>query len=152
MNGKRASRRRARTRHFSPASPASRSPGGRTSSRPSRPALSSPPAAPSTRASTPRRRSSPGASLADGAIQDASNPGGDQVHYGIREHAMAAAMSGMALHGGVLPIGGTFFIFSDYMRPSVRLAALSKAHSIFFWSHDSVGLGPDGPTHQPIEH
>ena len=65
---------------------------------------------------------------------------------------MGAVMTGMALHGGVVPVGGTFFIFSDYMRPSVRLAALSQAHVIYSWTHDSVGLGQDGPTHQPIEH
>jgi transketolase len=76
---------------------------------------------------------------------------GRQIHFGVREHAMAAAMNGMSLHGGVLPVGGTFFIFSDYMRPSVRLAALSEAKVIYSWTHDSVGLGEDGPTHQPIE-
>jgi len=76
---------------------------------------------------------------------------GRQLAYGIREHAMGAAMCGMAMHGGVLPVGGTFFVFSDYMRPSVRTAALSKAHVIYFWTHDSIGLGEDGPTHQPIE-
>ncbi len=65
---------------------------------------------------------------------------------------MGAAMTGMALHGGVLPVGGTFFVFSDYMRGAVRLAALSRAHVIYSWTHDSVGLGEDGPTHQPIEH
>jgi transketolase len=64
---------------------------------------------------------------------------------------MGAAMTGMALHGGVLPVGGTFAIFSDYMRPSVRLAAMSEAHVVYSWTHDSVGLGEDGPTHQPIE-
>ena len=69
-----------------------------------------------------------------------------------RARAWAAVMTGMALHGGVLPVGGTFFVFSDYMRPSVRLAALSEAHVIYSWTHDSVGLGQDGPTHQPIEH
>jgi len=93
-----------------------------------------------------------GMKLRDGIDQSAANPGGPQVHYGIREHAMGAVMTGMALHGGVLPVGGTFFIFSDYMRPSVRLAALSEAHVIYSWTHDSVGLGQDGPTHQPIEH
>ena len=76
---------------------------------------------------------------------------GRMLYYGVREHAMGAAMNGMALHGGVLPVGGTFFIFSDYMRPAVRLAALSGAHVIYSWSHDSVGVGEDGPTHQPIE-
>ena len=80
------------------------------------------------------------------------NRAGRQIHFGVREHAMAAAMNGMALHGGVLPVGGTFFIFSDYMRPSVRLAALSEAKVIYSWTHDSVGLGEDGPTHQPVEH
>ena len=80
------------------------------------------------------------------------NPSGRQIHFGVREHGMAAAMNGMALHGGVLPVGGTFFIFSDYMRPSVRLAALSEAKVIYSWTHDSVGLGQDGPTHQPVEH
>ncbi len=78
-------------------------------------------------------------------------PGGRQVHYGIREHAMGSIMNGMALHGGVLPVGGTFLVFSDYMRPAVRLAALSRAHVVFVWSHDSVGVGEDGPTHQPVE-
>ena len=83
--------------------------------------------------------------------QTFENPDGKQLYYGIREHGMAAAMVGMAYHGGVLPIGGTFFVFSDYMKPSVRLAALGEAHVIFNWTHDSVGLGEDGPTHQPIE-
>jgi transketolase len=73
------------------------------------------------------------------------------VRYGIREHGMAGVMNGMALHGGVVPYGGTFFCFSDFMRPAVRLAALSDAHTIFVFTHDSIGLGEDGPTHQPIE-
>jgi transketolase len=77
---------------------------------------------------------------------------GRQVHFGIREHGMGGIMNGMAMHGGTLPIGGTFFVFSDYMRGSVRLAALSEAKVIYSWTHDSVGLGEDGPTHQPIEH
>ncbi len=84
--------------------------------------------------------------------QSAQNPQGQQIYFGIREHAMAAAMVGMALHGGVLPVGGTFFVFADYMRPSIRLAALSRAKAIFVFSHDSVGVGEDGPTHQPVEH
>ncbi|MFN8038124.1 MAG: transketolase [Acidimicrobiales bacterium] len=75
-----------------------------------------------------------------------------QVHFGIREHAMGGIMNGIAAHGGLLPIGGTFFVFSDYMRGSVRLAALSDLHVVYSWTHDSVGLGEDGPTHQPIEH
>ena len=82
----------------------------------------------------------------------AANPAGRQVYYGIREHAMGAAIVGMALHGGVLPVAGTFFVFADYMRPSIRLAALSGAKCVFVFSHDSVGVGEDGPTHQPIEH
>ena len=77
---------------------------------------------------------------------------GRNIHFGIREHAMAAIATGMALHGGVLPYAATFFTFSDYMRPSIRLAALSKAHVIYVWTHDSIGLGQDGPTHQPVEH
>jgi len=76
---------------------------------------------------------------------------GRQVHYGIREHGMAAAMNGMAAHGGLLPVGGTFFIFSDYCRPSIRLAALSGLKVVYSFTHDSIGLGPDGPTHQPVE-
>ena len=88
----------------------------------------------------------------DGAdVLSAAGPGGRQIHYGIREHAMGSIMNGMALHGGILPVGGTFLVFSDYMRPAVRLAALSGAHVIFAWSHDSVGVGEDGPTHQPVE-
>ncbi|MFM9132326.1 MAG: transketolase [Actinomycetota bacterium] len=81
-----------------------------------------------------------------------ASPGGRQVFVGIREHAMGAALVGMALHGGVIPVGGTFFVFADYMRPSIRLAALSRARCIFVFSHDSVGVGEDGPTHQPVEH
>ncbi len=77
---------------------------------------------------------------------------GHYVHYGIREHAMAAVMNGMVLHGGILPYGGTFLVFSDYCRPSVRLAALMNIRTIFVFSHDSIGLGEDGPTHQPVEH
>jgi transketolase len=92
-----------------------------------------------------------GLDLDNEARQSPEHPGGRQVHFGIREHAMGAAMNGMALHGGVLPMGGTFFVFSDYMRGAVRLAALSQAHVVFTWTHDSVGLGEDGPTHQPIE-
>lgn len=78
--------------------------------------------------------------------------GGRNIHYGIREHAMGSLNNGMAAHGGVIPFGSTFFVFSDYQRPSIRLAALSHYHNIFVFTHDSVGLGEDGPTHQPIEH
>jgi transketolase len=77
---------------------------------------------------------------------------GRYVRYGIREHGMAAAMNGMALHGGVIPFGGTFLVFSDYSRPAIRLAALSGVRVIHVLTHDSIGLGEDGPTHQPIEH
>jgi transketolase len=93
-----------------------------------------------------------GVKLKDAVNQSSEHPEGDQIHYGIREHAMGAAMTGMARHGGVVPVGGTFFVFSDYMRPAVRLAALSESHVIYSWTHDSVGLGEDGPTHQPVEH
>ena len=92
-----------------------------------------------------------GTILEGAEVQSAEHPGGRQVHYGIREFGMAAALNGMAAHGGVIPMGGTFFIFSDYCRPAVRLAALSMEKSIFVFTHDSVGLGQDGPTHQPIE-
>ena len=85
------------------------------------------------------------------AQQSRSEPAGRLIYYGIREHGMGGIMNGLALHGGVLPVGGTFFNFSDYMRGSVRLAALSEAHVVYSWTHDSVGLGEDGPTHQPIE-
>jgi transketolase len=81
-----------------------------------------------------------------------ATPGGRLVHYGIREHAMGSIMSGMTLHGGVRPYAGTFLIFSDYMRPAVRLAGLMGRPVIYVYSHDSIGLGEDGPTHQPIEH
>jgi transketolase len=77
---------------------------------------------------------------------------GRYVHYGIREHGMCAAMNGMALHGGVLPYGGTFLVFSDYCRPSIRLAALMGVKVVFVMTHDSIGVGEDGPTHQPVEH
>ncbi len=77
---------------------------------------------------------------------------GHNMHFGVREHAMGAIVNGMALHGGVIPYGGTFLTFSDYMRGAVRLAAMQNAHSIFIFTHDSIGLGEDGPTHQPIEH
>ena len=81
----------------------------------------------------------------------AEQPSGRQLYYGIREHAMGAIMVGIALHGVLIPMGGTFFVFADYMKPAIRLAALSKARAIFVFSHDSVGVGEDGPTHQPIE-
>ena len=93
-----------------------------------------------------------GTVLKDHGVQSCDEPQGRQLFFGIREHAMAATMNGMALHGGVLPVGGTFLVFSDYCRPSVRLAALSRAKVVYSFTHDSVGVGEDGPTHQPIEH
>ena len=92
-----------------------------------------------------------GTGLARTTAHTADDPAGRYIHYGIREHAMGAALVGMAQHGGMLPIGGTFFVFSDYMRPSIRLAALSGAKVCFVFTHDSVGVGEDGPTHQPVE-
>src|SRR3990172_10190954 len=79
-------------------------------------------------------------------------PAGRNIHFGVREHAMGAIVNGMALHGGVIPFGATFLVFSDYMRPAIRLACLMGTHSLFVFTHDSIGLGEDGPTHQPIEH
>ncbi len=84
--------------------------------------------------------------------QSKEDPGGRNLHFGIREHAMAAMVNGMELHGGVIPFGATFFVFTDYMRPSLRIAALSHIRAIFVLTHDSIGLGEDGPTHQAIEH
>jgi transketolase len=81
-----------------------------------------------------------------------AEPGGRNVHFGVREHGMGAILSGMARHGGVIPFGATFFIFSDYMRPSIRLAALMGCRVVYVFTHDSVGVGEDGPTHQPVEH
>ena len=81
-----------------------------------------------------------------------ANPYGRTLHFGIREHAMGSTLNGITLHGGTRPYGGTFLIFSDYMRPAVRLAALMQLPVIYVWTHDSIGLGEDGPTHQPIEH
>ena len=80
------------------------------------------------------------------------NPFGRTLHFGIREHAMGSILNGIALHGGTRPYGGTFLVFSDYMRPAVRLAALMQLPVTFVWTHDSIGLGEDGPTHQPVEH
>ncbi len=97
---------------------------------------------------------SPSNNTKTGALDEysAHNYKGRYIHYGIREHAMGSAMNGMALHDGVIPYGGTFLIFSDYCRPAIRLAALSQVPSIFVFTHDSIGLGEDGPTHQPVEH
>jgi len=82
---------------------------------------------------------------------EADTPTGRNIHYGVREHAMGTIMNGMAYHGGILPYGGTFLIFSDYFKPAIRTSALSHLQVIFVFSHDSIGLGEDGPTHQPVE-
>ncbi|GAA4848840.1 transketolase [Saccharopolyspora rosea] len=89
-------------------------------------------------------------SISTGSWQ--ANPYGRTLHFGIREHAMGAILNGIALHGGTRPYGGTFLVFSDYMRPAVRLSALMRTPVTYVWTHDSIGLGEDGPTHQPIEH
>jgi transketolase len=81
-----------------------------------------------------------------------ATPEGRLIHYGVREHGMGAIMNGIAAHGGLLPFGGTFFVFSDYMRGAVRVAAVSECRVVYSWTHDSIGVGEDGPTHQPIEH
>ncbi|RJP79381.1 MAG: transketolase [Candidatus Zixiibacteriota bacterium] len=95
----------------------------------------------------------------DGAFTDLQGSSGGpwdytgrNLHFGVREHAMGGALNGMAAHGGLIPYGATFLIFSDYMRPTIRLAALSSLHVIYVFTHDSIGLGEDGPTHQPVEH
>ncbi len=90
--------------------------------------------------------------ISGSADQSFETPAGRNVRFGVREHGMAAVVNGMALHGGVVPYGATFLIFSDYMRPSLRLSALMDVHSTFIFTHDSIGLGEDGPTHQPVEH
>ena len=104
-----------------------------------------------------RRIGRPGALHGDdhegrGGVPPRRRAGGRNIHFGVREHGMGAILNGMARHGGVIPYGATFFIFSDYMRPSIRLAALMGCRVIYVLTHDSVGVGEDGPTHQPIEH
>jgi transketolase len=88
----------------------------------------------------------------NGGVFSPAQRSGRNFHFGIREHAMGAVMNGMALHGGVIPYGGTFLVFADYMRPAIRLAALMRQQVIYVFTHDSIGLGEDGPTHQPVEH
>src|SRR5437899_9649068 len=90
--------------------------------------------------------------IKDSGSLEAGTYGGRILHWGIREHAMGSTLTGMSLNGGLIPYGGTFMCFSDYMRPSIRLACLSEVQVIYVFTHDSVGLGEDGPTHQPIEH
>jgi len=89
--------------------------------------------------------------MKDGGDFEAANYAGRNMHFGIREHAMGSVMNGMALHGGILPYGATFLIFSDYMRPPIRLASIMERQVIYVFTHDSIGLGEDGPTHQPVE-
>lgn len=92
-----------------------------------------------------------GTALTNQTALSSENPSGKQLYFGVREHAMGAIMNGIALHGGIIPVGGTFLVFSDYMRPAIRLAALTRAKVIYSFTHDSVGVGEDGPTHQPVE-
>ncbi|KIE50589.1 MAG: transketolase [Acidimicrobiaceae bacterium] len=92
-----------------------------------------------------------GTALTNQTALSSENPSGKQLYFGVREHAMGAIMNGIALHGGIIPVGGTFLVFSDYMRPAIRLAALTQAKVIYSFTHDSVGVGEDGPTHQPVE-
>jgi len=100
----------------------------------------------------PKPTTAPGAPKTQGTTGGAWGYAGRNLHFGVREHAMAAAVTGMAVHGGLVPYASTFLSFADYMRPSIRLASLSKAHVIYIWTHDSLALGEDGPTHQPVEH
>ncbi|MFW9974255.1 MAG: transketolase [Candidatus Thorarchaeota archaeon] len=88
----------------------------------------------------------------DSPSLQADSPQGRNIHYGVREHTMGAVVNGLAAHGGIIPFSGTFLMFSDYMRPAIRLSALSKHRSIWVFTHDSIGVGEDGPTHQPVEH
>jgi transketolase (EC 2.2.1.1) len=85
-------------------------------------------------------------------VVNRENYGGDYINYGVREHGMAAAMNGLSLHGGLRPYGGTFLVFADYCRPAIRLSALMQQPVTYVMTHDSIGLGEDGPTHQPVEH
>src|SRR5215471_6366332 len=85
-------------------------------------------------------------------VFSAADYSGRFIHYGVREHGMGSAMNGMALHGGIIPYSGTFLVFSDYCRPAIRLAALAGERVVYVMTHDSIGLGEDGPTHQPVEH
>jgi transketolase len=91
------------------------------------------------------------ARFVQGALGGGWSYGGRNIHFGVREHAMAAAVNGLVYHGGFMPFAATFLVFSDYMRPSLRLAALAELHAIFVFTHDSIGLGEDGPSHEPIE-
>ncbi|MBD0325924.1 MAG: transketolase family protein, partial [Pyrinomonadaceae bacterium] len=90
--------------------------------------------------------------IKDGGSFQSGSHQGRILHFGVREHAMGATMTGISLNGGLIPYGGTFMCFSDYMKPAIRLAALSEVQVIYVFTHDSIGLGEDGPTHQPIEH
>src|SRR5205085_12290605 len=89
--------------------------------------------------------------IKQGGDFEADSYAGRILHFGVREHAMGATLTGMSLNGGLIPFGGTFMCFSDYMKPAIRLAALSHVQVVYVFTHDSVGLGEDGPTHQPVE-
>src|SRR3546814_10821932 len=89
--------------------------------------------------------------ISDGSSDVCSSDLGSDVHYGVGGHGMAAAMNGIALHGGLIPYGGTFLVFTDYCRPAIRLSALMGLRVVYVMTHDSIGLGADGPTHQPVE-
>jgi transketolase len=93
-----------------------------------------------------------GTMLKDVGVFAPDTPAGRLIHFGVREHGMGGVMNGLAAHGGAIPVGGTFFVFSDYMRGSVRIAAISGLKLVYSWTHDSIGVGEDGATHQPIEH
>jgi len=93
-----------------------------------------------------------GTRTGDQSVVTPGDYAGGYIHYGVREHAMGAVMNGLALHGGIVPYGGTFLVFADYCRPAIRLSALMGLRVIYVMTHDSIGLGEDGPTHQPIEH
>ena len=91
--------------------------------------------------------------LVDGqSILNSENQAGRYIYYGVREHAMGAIMSGISLHGGLVPYGGTFLVFADYMRPAIRLASMMGLQGIYVFTHDSIGVGEDGPTHHPFVH
>src|SRR5258705_6167941 len=90
--------------------------------------------------------------IKEGGDFEAGSYAGRIIHFGVREHAMGSTLTGISLNGGLIPYGGTFMTFSDYMRPAIRLAALSEVQAIYVFTHDSIGLGEDGPTHQPIDH
>src|SRR5450756_3207712 len=100
----------------------------------------------------PPRSTQSRSSAASDVYKRQTNPGGRNIRFGVREHAMGAAVSGIALYGGFIPYASTFLIFSDYMRGAVRLAAMSRLRLVYVWTHDSIGVGEDGPTHEPVSY